>query len=125
ALLLYALQIACSNLKNLRAEHPRPEAEDEQPKIVGRHKENTLNGKNCAELSVAELLVSLAAKGLTFDLDAPMPGLRSREDYDRVLEETPRSNPLPTASPGQETADEESGEGSGAPALPPEDGPVV
>ena len=124
ALQLYALQIASSNLKNFIAEHPRQEDEQPQPKIVSTRKENNLSGKKNDEPRLAALLVGLAAKGVvSLNLDAPVS--REFEDYHKAVEQARRPTPLPTASPGQETANEESGEGSGAPALPPEDGPVV
>jgi hypothetical protein len=83
ALLLYALQIACANLKNLRAEHPRPEiteGEQPQPKLasVARQK---VNGKNGEESSLAELLLGLLEKGRNGDAAAEPPRIPSRADY--------------------------------------------
>ncbi len=62
ALLLYALQIAASNLKALMAEHPKPElAEGEQPqaKLAGSEKGKMLQGKNGDEPGLADLLLKL------------------------------------------------------------------
>jgi len=62
ALLLYALQIAASNLKALMAEQPKPElAEGEQPqaKLAGVEKGKMLAGNNGDEPGLADLLLKL------------------------------------------------------------------
>ena len=79
ALLLYGLQIACSNLKNFVAEHPRPEAaegERPQPKLVSREKEKSAAKGDGDEPSLAEFLLGLLAKGENGDPDAPQ-GLKA------------------------------------------------
>jgi hypothetical protein len=66
ALLLYALQIACSNLKNFMAEHPQPEIDEgerPQPKVVTADEPKKVNAKNGNEGTLAELLEGLLAKG--------------------------------------------------------------
>jgi len=103
ALLLYALQIACSNLKNFTAEHPRPEvAEGGQPKIAGSEKEKRVANKSGDEPSLAELLLGLLAKGENEDPDAPPPRIRSREDYYEAVERKrrPDTTAVPEAPAG-------------------------
>jgi len=88
--LLYSLQIACMNLKNLSAERPRPEAaEDErpQPKPVGAEKRKPAASKNGDEPSLAELPLGLLANGENGDPDQPPPRIRSREDYYAAVEQ--------------------------------------
>ncbi len=62
ALLLYALQIACSNLKNFMAEHPQSETDDVQPwpQAVNGNGHKQLSGESRHEL--AELLSGIVAK---------------------------------------------------------------
>ena len=61
-LMLYALQIACTNLNNFMAEHPREDAEPAQPgerpqpAIVSRKQRRKVNGKDHDERSSAALL---------------------------------------------------------------------
>ena len=64
--LLYSLQIACMNLKNLKAEFPQPEAaKGERPqRKAGRAKKRKLAAsKNGDGSRLAELLLGLLAKG--------------------------------------------------------------
>jgi hypothetical protein len=64
ALLLYGLQIACSNLKNFTAEHPRPEvAEGGQPTIATGEKEKRVANKSGDEPSLAANVVLSAQWG--------------------------------------------------------------
>ena len=86
ALMLYALQIACANLKNFMAEHPRPEvAEGErpQPKLVSVEKQKPAASLNGDPPSLAEFLLGLLTKGENEGPDAP-PSIRNREDYEAV-----------------------------------------
>jgi hypothetical protein len=73
ALLLYSLQIACSNLKNFMAEHPQPEAaegERPQPKIVSGDKEKkTVSSKNGDEPTLREFLLGKLPEGGNGDHD--------------------------------------------------------
>jgi len=74
--LLYSLQIACTNLKNLSAERPRPEAaegERPQPKPVSAEKRKPAASKNGDEPSLAELPLGLLANGENGDPGAPPP----------------------------------------------------
>jgi len=91
ALLLYGLQIACSNLKNFDAERARPEAaegERPQPKLVSVEKQKPAASKSSDEPeSLAELLLGFLAKGEDGDPDAPSPRIRSREDYHAAVEQ--------------------------------------
>jgi hypothetical protein len=97
ALLLYGLQIACSNLKNFTAEHPRPEvAEGGQPKMATGEKEKRAANKSGDEPSLAELLLGMLAKGENEDPDAPAPRIRSREDYYAAVEK--RNGPGPASN---------------------------
>jgi hypothetical protein len=85
--LLYSLQIACMNLKNLKAEFPQPEAaEGERPqtKPASAEKRKPAASKNGDEPSLAELLLGLLAKGENGGPDQPPPRIRSREDYAAV-----------------------------------------
>jgi len=94
ALMLYALQIACANLKNLMAEHPRPEvAEGERPKrkLVSVERPKPAASLNGDQPSLAEFLLGLLAKGENEDPDAPPP--RNREDYEAAVEESKRPSP--------------------------------
>jgi len=94
ALLLYGLQIACSNLRNFTAEQPRPEvAEGGQPKIAGGEQEERVANKSGDEPSLAELLLGLLAKGENEDPDAPPPRIRSREDYYAAVEKRNGAGP--------------------------------
>ena len=90
ALLLYGLQIACSNLKNLSAERAQPEAaegERLQPKPASLEKRKPAASENGDEPNLAELLLGLLAKGETGDPDAPPPRIRSREDSYAAVEQ--------------------------------------
>ena len=103
ALMLYGLQIACSNLKNLNAERAQPEAtegERPQPKSVSRAKEKPAANKDGDEPSLAELLLGLLAKDENEDPDAPPPRIRNREDYYAAAERKrrPDTAALPEAS---------------------------
>ncbi len=89
ALMLYGLQIACSNLKNFMAEHPRPEAEEgerPQPEIVSAKQAKKFNGKD-DEHSLAEFLLAVLTKGQNADPDALPASMRKREDYCASLKE--------------------------------------
>ena len=87
ALLLYSLQIACANLKNFMAEHPKPEvAEGEkvqkiEPQRAGAEKARASDEPG----SLAELLLGFLAKP-EGDRNAPEPRIRSREDYYAAVE---------------------------------------
>ena len=88
ALLLYSLQIACMNLRNLNAERARPEAgEGERPqrKAVRAEKQKLSASENGDEPRLAELLLGLLAEGKSGDPDEPP--LRSREDYCAAVEQ--------------------------------------
>ena len=88
ALLLYGLQIACSNLKNLSAERAQPQAaegERPQPQPSSGAKEKPAANKDGDEPSLAELLLGLLAKDENEDPDAPPPRIRNREDYEAAL----------------------------------------
>ena len=88
ALMLYGLQIACSNLKNLSAERAQPEAaegERPQPRLVSAEKQRPAASENGDEPSLAELLLGLLAKDENEDPDAPPPRIRNREDYEAAL----------------------------------------
>jgi len=88
ALLLYGLQIACSNLKNLSAERAQPEAaegERPQPRLVSAEKQRPAASENGDEPSLAEFLLGLLAKDENEDPDAPPPRIRNREDYEAAL----------------------------------------
>jgi len=86
--LLYSLQIACMNLKNLEknlnAGRPQPEAaegERPQPKPVSVEKPKPAASKNGDQPSLAGLPLGLLAKGEHGDPDEPPPqGIRGRED---------------------------------------------
>jgi hypothetical protein len=93
ALLLYSLQIACSNLKNFMAEQPKAEAdegEQPQPKIASAEKEKKVSSKGGEEPSLAGLLLGLLANGPNGDPDAPPPRIRNREDYEAAVKHTVR-----------------------------------
>ena len=88
--LLYSLQIACMNLKNLKAEFPQPEAaegERPQPKPVSDEKRKPAASKNGDGPSLAELLLGKLAQGEDGDPDAPPPRIRNREDYYAAIEQ--------------------------------------
>ena len=93
--LLYSLQIACMNLKNLEknlnAGRPQPEAaegERPQPKPVSDEKRKPAASKNGDEPeSLAELLLGKLAQGEDGDPAAPPPRIRSREDYYAAVEQ--------------------------------------
>jgi len=88
ALMLYGLQIACSNLKNLSAERAQPEAaegERPQPRLVSAEKQRPAASENGDEPSLAEFLLGLLAKDENEDPDAPPPRIRNREDYEAAL----------------------------------------
>jgi len=89
--LLYSLQIACMNLKNLKAEFPQPEAaegERPQPKPVSDEKRKPAASKNGDEPeSLAELLLGKLAQGEDGDPAAPPPRIRNREDYYAAIEQ--------------------------------------
>ncbi len=102
-LMLYALQIACTNLKNFMAEHPRPDAgegERSQPEIVSVKQAKKFNGKDDDEHSLAEFLLAVLAKGQNADPGALPAGIRKREDYCASLKE--RQGPS-RALPGNST----------------------
>jgi len=105
ALLLYALQIACTNLKNFSAERAQPEAADgerPQPKPVSVEKLKPAASKSGDEPSLAELLLGLLAKDQNGDPDAPPPRIRNREDYYAAVERKrrPDTAAAPEASAG-------------------------
>ena len=88
--LLYSLQIACMNLKNLKAEFPQPEAaagERPQRKAVRAENRKLAASKNGDEPSLAKPLLGLLAKGEDRDPDAPPPRIGSREDYYAAVEQ--------------------------------------
>ena len=88
--LLYSLQIACMNLKNLSAERARPEvpeSERPQPKPSSGEKEKKVADKNGDEPSLAELLLGKLAQSEDGDPDAPPPRIRNREDYYAAIEQ--------------------------------------
>jgi len=96
ALLLYGLQIACSNLKNFSAERAQPQAgegERLQPPPVSAEKRKPAASEKGDEPSLAELLLGLLAKGENGDPDAPPPRIRNREDYYAALEERSGAGP--------------------------------
>jgi hypothetical protein len=98
--LLYSLQIACMNLKNLNAERAQPEAaegERPQPKPVRVEKRKPDASQNGDEPSLAELLLGLLAQPED-DPDAPRPRIRNREDYQAAVEQ--RRSPK-AALPGE------------------------
>jgi hypothetical protein len=105
-LMLYALQIACTNLNNFMAEHPREDTEPAQPhqrpqpQIVSAQRKHKVNGKDNDERSLSELLLAMLAKGGNGDTDALPRCLRSRDDHDAVIEE--RQGPS-QALPGDRT----------------------
>jgi len=102
ALLLYALQIACSNLKAFMAEQPKPElAEGEKVQKIEPKRASAGKGKNSDEPgSLAELLLGFLAKP-EGDPNAPAPRIRSREDYYAAVGE---KHPPSAASPGGNAA---------------------
>jgi hypothetical protein len=86
--LLYSLQIACMNLKNLKAEFPQPEAaQGEHPrrKAVRAEKRKPAASKNGDEPRLAELLLGLLAKGEGGDPDQPPPRIGSRPAVEQRL----------------------------------------
>jgi hypothetical protein len=88
--LLYSLQIACMNLKNLKAEFPQPEAakgERPQRKAVRAEKRKPAASKNGDEPRLAEMLLGLLAKGEGGDPGGPPPRIGSREDYYAAVEQ--------------------------------------
>ena len=101
---LYALQIACSNLKNFMAEQPNlelPAAQQPQPKPATSEKNKKSAEKNGDEPgSLAELLLGFLAKP-EGDPNAPEPRIRSREDYYAAVGE---KHPPKAASPGETAA---------------------
>lgn len=102
ALLLYSLQIASSNLKAFRAEHPEPaEVQQPQAKPVDGQKRKKAEGENSEEPgSLAELLLGFLAKP-EGDPNAPEPRIRGREDYYAAVGE---KRPPGAASPGENAA---------------------
>ncbi|HYN15091.1 MAG TPA: hypothetical protein VES66_04790 [Terriglobales bacterium] len=98
ALLLYLLQIACSNLKAFMAEQPKPdlsEGEQPQPKRAGSEKEKHGDGP-----SLAELPLGLLAKP-EGGPEVERPRIRSREDYYAAVEQRQHSS---AALPGESVA---------------------
>jgi len=88
--LLYSLQIACMNLKNLNAERARPEAaegERPRPKTASAEKRKPAANKKGDEPSLAELPLGLLANGEDGDPDQPPLRIRSREDYYAAVEQ--------------------------------------
>ena len=88
--LLYSLQIACMNLKNLNAERARREgaqAERPQRKPVSAEKRKLAASKNGDEPSLAEMLLGMLAEDEDGDPDQPPPRIRSREDYYAAVEQ--------------------------------------
>ena len=88
--LLYSLQIACMNLKNLNAERARREgaqAERPQRKPASAEKRKLAASKNGDEPSLAEMLLGMLAEDEDGDPDQPPPRIRSREDYYAAVEQ--------------------------------------
>ncbi len=101
---LYALQIACMNLKNFKDEQPKlelPQCEQPQPQRVASEKAKNAEEKNGDETSLAELLLGRLVQGQRGDPDAPPPRIRSREDYYAALE---KNRPPGAALPGENAA---------------------
>ncbi len=114
ALLLYSLQIACANLKNFMAEHPKPElAEGERPQpIIGSgDKEKRIGSKNGDEPSLAELRLGKSENG---DPEKEPPRIRSREAYHAAVE---KRNGAKAALPGR-SAPDIAGEGARLSGVP-------
>ena len=84
--LLYSLQIACMNLKNLKAEFPQPEAaEGERPqrKAVRAEIRKLAASKNGDGSRLAELLLGLLAKGEGGESRRASAARRQRRGYTR------------------------------------------
>jgi len=75
ALLLYSLQIAASNLKNFKAEHPQLDSqESEQPPAEsGNSEPGKVAGKNGDDPSLAASLAGLLVKGANRNPAAGLP----------------------------------------------------
>jgi hypothetical protein len=91
ALSLYALQIACMNLKTFIAEQPKlelKECEQPQSRPATTEKGKTVEEKKGDAPSLAEFLLGRLVQGQRGDdPEAPPPRIRSREDYYAALEE--------------------------------------
>ena len=88
--LLYSLQIACTNLKNLNAERARPEADEgerPQPKPASTARRKRAASEDDDEPSLAQFLLGALAKGDNVDPNEPAPRIRNREDYYAALEQ--------------------------------------
>lgn len=93
ALLLYSLQVACTNLKNFMAEQPKPElaeGEPPQPKAASAAPGKS-DGKNGKEASLAGLLLGSLAKGRNGDPAAKPPRIDTPADYHAALKQRDRS----------------------------------
>jgi hypothetical protein len=103
---LYALQIACMNLKNFTEEQVAlavpPEVPEERPVVAEEKKPPQKAAPKGDEPSLAEFLLGMLAKGPGGDPDAPPPRIRNREDYYAVTEQ--KRPPNPATLPGESAA---------------------